>query len=99
MKRRHACLKLSGVLCSPNPYTSTPCSRMRAARRVKSLSDKAEAVETSAVQQVHGIDHQGDIGCVLPCRVGELLMGNDGEPSENICPGLQALAGEVTVDA
>jgi two-component sensor histidine kinase len=39
-KRRQACLKLSGVLCSPKPYTSTPCSRMRAASRVKSLSDE-----------------------------------------------------------
>ena len=37
--RRQACLKLSGVFCSPNPNTSTPCSRMRAASRVKSLSD------------------------------------------------------------
>ena len=36
---RHACLKLSGVFCSPKPNTSTPCSLIRAASRVKSLSD------------------------------------------------------------
>ena len=40
MKRRQAWRKLSGVFCSPKPKTSTPCSRMRAASRVKSLSEE-----------------------------------------------------------
>src|SRR5712675_157767 len=39
MDLRHACLKLSGVFWAPNPKTSAPSSRMREARRVKSLSE------------------------------------------------------------
>ena len=35
----HALLKALGVLFFPIPYTDSPCSRMRLARRVKSLSD------------------------------------------------------------
>ena len=34
----HAFLKALGVLFFPIPYTGSPCSRMRLARRVKSLS-------------------------------------------------------------
>ncbi len=40
MKRRHTCRKLSGVFPSPNPYTSSSCSRMCDAKRVETLSDE-----------------------------------------------------------
>jgi len=40
MKRVQAWRKASGVFCWPMPKTSIPCSRMRAASRVKSLSEE-----------------------------------------------------------
>lgn len=36
--------------------------------------DQAETVETTAVKQVHGVDHQCDIGRVFPDGVSELLL-------------------------
>jgi hypothetical protein len=38
MNLSHAATKAFGVFRSPNPYTVSPDSRIRAARRVKSLS-------------------------------------------------------------
>ena len=54
--------------------------------------DEAEPVKSPAVQEIHGIDHQGDVGRVLACRIGELLLGDDGVLRQDIGPRLQARA-------
>ena len=40
MNRLQALRNASGVFCWPIPKTSSPCSRIRLASRVKSLSDE-----------------------------------------------------------
>lgn len=43
---------------------------------------EAEAVEAPAVQQIHRIDHEGDVGGVLAGGVGELLLWDDSVPRQ-----------------
>ena len=64
------------------------------AREVAVRRDETEAVEPAAVQKVHGVDHQGDVGRVLASRVGELLVRIDRISLEDVGPRLQALARE-----
>ena len=61
--------------------------------------NQAEAVETAAMEEVHRVDDEGDIGGVLPRGVGELLLGDDGVLGQEIGPCLRAGAGEVAIDA
>jgi len=74
---------------------------MRAASRVKSLSDETrqKPVEAPRMQKVHRVDHQRDVGCVLAGRIGELLLRDDGVPRQDVRPALGAGAGEVAIDA
>src|SRR5208283_1412612 len=64
----------------------------RKACEVAIRRNETEAVEPAAVQKVHGVDYQGDVGCVLPTRVGELLVRVDRVLREDLCPRFQALA-------
>lgn len=48
------------------------------AREVAVGRHQAEAVEPAAMEQIHGVDHQGDIRRILPGRLCELLLGDDG---------------------
>lgn len=59
---------------------------------------QTESIEPPAVQKVHGIDHKGDVGCVLARGVGELLIGIDGMFSQDTDPGFKMGAGEITVN-
>jgi hypothetical protein len=61
--------------------------------------DNAEAVEPSAVQKVHGVDHEGNVRPVLASRVGELLLGDNGVFGQNVGPWLQAWTREITIDS
>jgi len=70
----------------------------REPREIAVRRHEAEAVEAPAVQQVHGIDHERDVGGVLARDIGELLLRNDGVLGQDLGPGLQARAGEVAVD-
>jgi hypothetical protein len=58
----------------------------RKAREVAVRRDETEAVESTAVQKVHGVDHQGNVGSVLSSRVGELLVGVDRVFLEDVRP-------------
>ena len=60
--------------------------------------DETEAVEPAAVQKVHGVDHQCDVGRVLPTRVGELLVRIDRVFRKDLGPGFQALVREIPID-
>ena len=42
--------------------------------------NQAEAVETTTVKKIHRVDDQSDVGRVLACRIGELLLRNDRVP-------------------
>jgi hypothetical protein len=100
MNRFQACRKLAGVLVSPKPNTSTPCSLIRAARRVKSPSDdtRRKAVETARMQ-VHGVDDQRDIGRILADHVREILMRQTGVERRYFGPAIEPRTGEITLDA
>ena len=54
--------------------------------------DQAEAVEAAAVEQVHRVDHQRDVGGVLAGRVGELLLRDDRVLRQHVAPSLEPLA-------
>lgn len=69
------------------------------AREVAVGGDQAEAVEAAAVQQIHRVDDQRDVGGVLAGRVGELLLGNDGMAGQKIRPALGTGGGKVAIDA
>src|SRR5215204_3815371 len=51
------------------------------------------------MKQVHGVDDQGDVGRILPRRIGELLLRYDGVLRQDIGPALGPCIGEVAVDA
>jgi hypothetical protein len=74
---------------------------MRAASRVKSLSDDTRQNPSNrpAMKQVHRVDDQGDVGRILSRRIGELLLGDDGVLRQNISPALGPCIGEVAIDA
>jgi sucrose-phosphate synthase-like glycosyltransferase len=61
--------------------------------------NETESVEPPAVQKVHCVDHQRDVGGVLARCIGKLLLWDDGVFRQNIGPALRAGAGEITVDA
>src|SRR5690606_16053696 len=60
---------------------------------------QTEAVEAAAVQQVHRVDHEGDVGGVLAGGVRELLLRDDRMARKHVGPGFGAGAGEVAIDA
>jgi hypothetical protein len=60
--------------------------------------DQAEAVEPARMQQVHGVDHQGDVRGVLAGGVGEVLMRHDRVGGQDVGPAFQTRSGEVSVD-
>ena len=51
------------------------------------------------MQQVHGVDDQGDVPGVLALGIGEILLRLNGEPGENLGPSAQLRTGEVAVDS
>jgi hypothetical protein len=51
------------------------------------------------VEQIHRVDDQCDIRCVLAGRICELLLGNDRVLCKNVCPGLRSCPREVAIDA
>jgi hypothetical protein len=67
-------------------------------REVAVRRHQAEAVEPPAMQQVHRVDHQRDVGGILAGRIGELLLRHDRMSRQRIGPRLRARAGEVAID-
>ena len=51
--------------------------------------NQTKSIEPTAVQQVHGVDDQGDVGRILAGRIGKLLLGYDGVLGQRVrrCPG------------
>ena len=74
---------------------------MRAARRVKSLSerDEHEAVEQARMKEIHRGDDKADVGGVLALGVGELLVGDKAEGGYLLGPSGKALGRPVAIDA
>jgi hypothetical protein len=50
------------------------------------------------MQQVHRIDDQRDVGCVLAGGISELLLGNDRMPGKRLGPPFGTGAGKVAVN-
>ena len=77
-------LRRALVLLLPTAYTCSPGSRSRLANRAKSLFEdmSTKFVESISVHQVHHVDHQAHIRCVLPVRAHELLMRDEREADE-----------------
>src|SRR4249919_2351313 len=99
MNLSHACTKASGVLRSPKPYTVSPSSRRRCARRVKSLSlDTRQKPSKRRVYQVHRVDDQRTVGGVLAAGVGELLHRIDRMLEQRLLPLRLLVGGEDAVD-
>ena len=61
---------------------------LREAREVAVARNETETVEPALVHQVHGVDHQRDIGRVLPRRVAALLVLQD---SDELLGGYDAI--------
>ena len=49
---------------------------------------ETEPVEPTAMEKVHRVDDQRDVGGVLARRIGKLLLGNDGVLRQDIGPAL-----------
>jgi hypothetical protein len=60
---------------------------------------EAESIESTAVQKIHCVDHQRDVGGVLARRIGKLLLRDDGVFRQDVGPALRAGAGEIAVNA
>jgi hypothetical protein len=63
-------------------FAETGCKPCEVAVR----GNQTESVEPAGVQEVHGIDHQGNVGRVLAARVGELLVRIDRMFLEDLNP-------------
>src|SRR5260370_1304550 len=61
--------------------------------------NETKSVEPAAMQQVHCIDDQRDVGCILSGRVGKLLLRYDGVSGQLFRPALRARIGELAVNA
>ena len=92
--------RLSGVLPSPMPITSSPCSRIRLASEVKSLSELTSTKPSNrpVCRQVHRVDHQADVGGVLALGIGRLLVRDEAERMHLLRPGLEPGRGPVAID-
>ena len=88
------------VVLDPQPRTQRPSSRIRIARRreVAIAGDDAEAIDAAGVEQVHGVDHERDVGRVLASDVLTLLDGPDAVPGEQGHPGRKTRGRPVAVD-
>ena len=66
-------------------------------------ADEAEAVHVAGVQQVHGVDHQRDIGGVLArcphAGDSELLLRDQRVARQCLVPAGQPAIGEIAIDA
>ena len=93
-------LRKALVLLLPTAYTCSPCSRSRLANRAKSLSEdmSTKFVESTSVHQVHHVNHQAHIRCVLPVRAHELLMRDEREADELSFPAAKVQSREVAID-
>ena len=67
-------------LCACGIRRRPRLARRWAANWVKSLSEETstESIEPAAMKQVHGIDDQRNVRCILPSGVGKLRLGDDG---------------------
>ena len=59
-------------------------------RKVAVRRDDAESVQIAAVEQVHGVNDHGAVGCIFAGGVAILLDGNDGVVQQHILPAFQA---------
>ena len=75
---------------------SDTCSQTR---EIAIRRHKAEAIAAAAVQKVHCVNNERDVGRIFPRRIGELLMWQYRVPRENIRPLLEAWAGKITIDS
>src|SRR5215510_8169048 len=69
------------------------------AREVAVGRYQAEAVESPAIEQVHGIDDECDVCRILLGRIGDRMLRQDGKPVEDLDPSFVICAGEVTIDS
>lgn len=69
------------------------------AREVAIRRDEAKAIEPSRMQKIHSIDHERDVGRVLPDRIGEILVRHDGMCCQNLRPSLEPCAGKIAINA
>ena len=76
--------------CVPRGVHHQPLLLTRAASEVAVAGDEAESVQVAGVEQVHGIDDQCAVGCVLTDRVAELLDWLDRVPKQLRFPRGQA---------
>ena len=99
-KRLQTLRRLSGVLRSPMPITSSPCSRMRLAKcgEIAVGTDQHKAIETPGMQDVHGIDHETNVAGVLALGVCGFLMRDQTEFAHRIGPATQLPVRPVAID-
>ena len=50
------------------------------------------------MKKIHCVDDQGNVGCVLACRIGKLLLGDNCVFGQRVRPCLGARIGEIPVD-
>ena len=60
------------------------CSQVR---KIAVVRHQAKPIKPAAVEEIHRVDNEGDVGRVLAAAVGELLLRDDRMPGENIGPG------------
>ena len=70
----------------------------RQPRKVAIGRYQAEAIEPTAVQKIHGVDDESNVGSVLAGRVGKILMRHDRMFGQNVGPRFQSRSGKVSVD-
>src|SRR4051812_794564 len=61
--------------------------------------NQTKSIEPAAMEQVHGVDNQRDIGRIFPGGVGKLLLRYDGVLRQRVGPALGPRTGEVAIDA
>lgn len=99
--------RLEGTWCCRAPHADHHQPGFSDAKRevgeVTVTRDNAKAFEWASMEQVHGIDHEGNIGCVpAPTRAGaygSALYGPDGAFSQYAPPRVEARASPIAVGA